>query len=54
MGKLLLRRLAQMVLIIGVISLVLFFIFDSPEFKKQIAVNELGGFGVRQLSEERA
>ena len=51
-AKLILRRLAQMVLIMGVISLVLFFIFDSPEFKKQIAVNELGGFGVRQLSEE--
>jgi peptide/nickel transport system permease protein len=52
MIKLLLRRLAQMVLIMGVVSLVLFFIFDSPQFKMQIAVNELGGFGVRSLTEE--
>ena len=35
-----------------VVSLILFIIFDSDQFKKQIAVNELGGFGVGQLSEE--
>jgi peptide/nickel transport system permease protein len=52
MARLILRRLAQMALIMGVVSLVLFFIFDSDQFKKQIAVNELGGFGVRALSEE--
>lgn len=52
MLRLILRRLAQMVLIMGTVSLLLFFIFDSPQFKKQIAVNELGGFGVSQLSEE--
>ena len=52
MGKLILRRLAQMALIMATVSLVLFFIFDSDQFKKQIAVNELGGFGVRALTEE--
>lgn len=52
MLKLLARRLGQMLLIMAVVSLVLFFVFDSPEFKKQIAVNELGGFGVRALTEE--
>ena len=52
MHKLILQRLAQMVLIMAVVSLILFVIFDSPQFKKQIAVNELGGFGVSQLSEE--
>ena len=41
-----------MFLIMAVVSLVLFFVFDSPEFKKQIAVNELGGFGVRALSDD--
>ena len=46
MIKLLARRLAQMVLIMAVISLVIFFIFDSDKFKKQIAVAELGNFGV--------
>jgi peptide/nickel transport system permease protein len=52
MLKLVLQRLVQMVLIMLAVSLILFFIFDSPQFKKQIAVNELGGFGVGQLSEE--
>jgi peptide/nickel transport system permease protein len=52
MHKLILQRLAQMVLIMAVVSLVLFIIFDSPQFKKQIAVNELGGFGVAQLSDD--
>ena len=40
-----------MVLIMAVISLVIFFIFDSDKFKKQIAVAELGNFGVAALSE---
>jgi peptide/nickel transport system permease protein len=52
MLKLILQRLVQMALIMAVVSLVLFVIFDSPQFKKQVAVNELGGFGVGQPSEE--
>jgi peptide/nickel transport system permease protein len=47
----LLHRLAQMVLIMLAVSLVLFFVFDSPKFKKQIAINELGGFAVSALTE---
>src|SRR5882762_4739338 len=41
-----------MVLIMAVVSLVLFFIFDSDKFKKQIAVSELGGFAVTALSDQ--
>ena len=52
MLKLILRRLAQMVLIMAVVSFVLFVIFDSDKFKKQIAVAELGGFAVSALTEE--
>ena len=44
MLKLIARRLLQMVLIMVVVSLVLFVIFDSDKFKKQIATAELGGF----------
>jgi peptide/nickel transport system permease protein len=51
MVKLLLQRLLQMILIMGVVSLVLFAVFDSPKFKKQVAVNELGGFAVAALTE---
>jgi peptide/nickel transport system permease protein len=51
MLKLILQRLAQMLLIMAVVSLVLFVVFDSPKFKKQLAVNELGGFAVESLSE---
>ena len=51
MLKLILQRLAQMLLIMAVVSLVLFAVFDSPKFKKQVAVNELGGFAVSALSE---
>jgi peptide/nickel transport system permease protein len=39
------------VLIMAVVSLVLFAVFDSDKFKKQLAVNELGGFAVEALSE---
>lgn len=53
MTMLIFRRLAQMAVIMAVISFVLFVIFDSPQFKRQVAVNELGGFGVRALSEEQ-
>jgi peptide/nickel transport system permease protein len=51
MLKLILQRLAQMLLIMAVVSLVLFAVFDSPKFKKQLAVNELGGFAVESLSD---
>src|SRR3712207_1252066 len=51
MLKLILQRMVQMVLIMAVVSLVLFAVFDSPKFKKQLAVNELGGFAVEALSE---
>jgi len=50
--KLLGTRLLQMILIMGIISLILFAIFDSEKFKKQIAVNELGGFAVSALSDQ--
>ena len=46
MVKLILQRLVQMALIMAVVSLVLFAVFDSDKFKKQLAVNELGGFAV--------
>lgn len=51
MVKLILQRLVQMVLIMAVVSLVLFAVFDSAKFKKQLAVNELGGFAVQSLTE---
>jgi peptide/nickel transport system permease protein len=52
MLALLLRRAVQMVLIMAVASLILFVIFDTDEFKKKIAVAELGGFAVSALTEE--
>ena len=52
MLALIFRRLIQMVLIMAVASLILFIIFDTEEFKKKIAVAELGGFAVSALSEE--
>jgi peptide/nickel transport system permease protein len=52
MLKLIGSRLLQMVLIMAVVSLVLFLIFDSDKFKKQIAVAELGGFAVSALSDQ--
>jgi peptide/nickel transport system permease protein len=51
MLKLILRRLAQMILIMAVVSLLLFLIFDSDKFRKQIATAELGGFAVATLTE---
>jgi len=51
MMKLILQRLAQMLLIMAVVSLVLFAVFDSDKFKKQLAVNELGGFAVEALTD---
>jgi peptide/nickel transport system permease protein len=52
MLPLILRRLLQMVLIMGVASFILFLIFDSDQFKRKIAVAELGGFAVSALNEE--
>lgn len=51
MLKLIGNRLLQMLLIMAVVSLVIFAIFDSDRFKKQIAVAELGGFAVETLSQ---
>lgn len=51
MTKLILRRLLQMVLIMATVSLLLFAIFDTDQFRKQVAVAELGGFGVATLSD---
>jgi len=51
MLKLISRRLLQMVLIMAVVSFVLFIIFDSDKFKKQIAVAELGGFSIAAMAD---
>ncbi len=52
MFKLIGRRLVQMLLIILVASLILFVIFDTDDFKKRIALAELGNFGVSSMTEE--
>ena len=46
------RRLVQMVAIMAVASFILFLIFDTDDFKKKIAVAELGGFAVSALDED--
>jgi peptide/nickel transport system permease protein len=51
MGNLVVRRAAQMLLIMLSVSLLLFAIFDSDQFREKAAVAELGGFGVATLSE---
>jgi peptide/nickel transport system permease protein len=51
MGNLVVRRVAQMLLIMLTVSLLLFAIFDSEQFREKAAVAELGGFGVATLSE---
>ncbi|HEX4151560.1 MAG TPA: ABC transporter permease [Steroidobacteraceae bacterium] len=51
MRTLVLRRLAQMVLIMLTVSALLFAIFDSDQFRRKVAVAELGGFGIATLSE---
>jgi len=51
MGNLIVRRTAQMLLIMLTVSLLLFAIFDSDQFRKKVAVAELGGFGVATLSD---
>jgi len=52
MLRLIASRLLQMVLIMAVVSMVIFGIFDSDRFKKQIAVADLGGFAVSALSDQ--
>ena len=51
MGELISRRLVQMILIMLTVSALLFAIFDSEQFRKKVAVAELGGFGVATLSD---
>jgi peptide/nickel transport system permease protein len=51
MGNLVARRVTQMLLIMLTVSLLLFAIFDSEQFREKAAVAELGGFGVATLSE---
>jgi peptide/nickel transport system permease protein len=51
MGQLFIRRLLQMLLIMVIVSAVLFAIFDSDQFRRKVAVGELGGFGVATLSD---
>ncbi len=52
MTRLILQRLGQMALIMVFASFVIFVVFDTAEFKKKLAVAELGGFGVAALSDE--
>lgn len=52
MLNLVLRRVAQMLLIMATVSLILFAVFDSDQFRRRIAVSELGGFGVATLAEQ--
>jgi peptide/nickel transport system permease protein len=51
MGNLVVRRVAQMLLIMLAVSLLLFAIFDNDQFRKKVAVAELGGFGAATLSD---
>jgi peptide/nickel transport system permease protein len=50
--KLLARRLLQMLLIMLTISALLFALFDTDQFRKKMAVAELGGLGAATLSQE--
>ena len=52
MFRLIGRRLIQMLLIVLVASLILFVIFDTDDFKKRIALAELGNFGLSSMTEE--
>ncbi len=51
MAGLLCRRLLQMLLIMITVSMLLFVIFNTEQFRRQIAVAELGGLGAATLSE---
>ncbi len=52
MSRLILRRMLQMLLIMLLVSAILFAIFDSDQFRKKVAVAELGGFGLATLSDD--
>jgi peptide/nickel transport system permease protein len=52
MGKLIARRLLQMLLIMLTVSALLFTIFDSEQFRKKAALAELGAFGLATLSDD--
>jgi len=52
MRGLIARRLTQMLLIMLAASVLLFAIFDTDQFRRKVAVAELGGFGVATLSEQ--
>ena len=52
MIRLIVSRIAQMLLMMAAVSFILFAIFDSDRFRKQIAVSELGGLAVSALSEK--
>jgi peptide/nickel transport system permease protein len=52
MYRLLARRLLQMLLIMLTISALLFGLFDTDQFRKKMAVAELGGLGAATLSQE--
>ena len=51
MRTLLIRRLGQMLIIMLFVSALLFAIFDSDQFRRKVAVAELGGLGVATLSD---
>jgi peptide/nickel transport system permease protein len=51
MRNLVVRRAIQMLLIMLTVSLLLFAIFDSDQFREKAAVAELGGFGIATLSD---
>src|SRR5579863_1616002 len=51
MRRLLARRIVQMLLIMLAVSALLFTIFDTDQFRRKLAVAELGGFGVATLSQ---
>lgn len=52
MHKFIIRRVLQTLLIVLTVSALLFAIFDSDQFRKKIAVAELGNFGVATLSDD--
>lgn len=51
MCALLIRRLGQMLIIMLLVSALLFAIFDSDQFRRKVAVAELGGLGVATLND---
>lgn len=52
MIRLLFSRALQMIAIMAAVSIILFVIFDTDRFRRQIAVAELGGLAVSALSEK--